>query len=207
MLWQEELLEPVNADAHIRLAHEIEAPVCAAERLVGKYQFREFINRGAVEIVMPDLIWTGGITETKKISTMAEAEQLPVAPHDMTGPVNVFACAHIAMNAPNAFLMETCRAFYGPGGWYDKIVDRNIRVVDGHLMAPEGPGIGTALRTEVLQRPDAKIEETDEPNPAYHWGGMESPVFEVVGGPGNRRQRMKRSWSNARGYPVEGDDA
>ena len=99
--------------------------------------------------------------------------------------------------------METCRAFYGPGGWYEKIVDRNIRVVDGHLMAPEGPGIGTALKPEVLQRSDATIEETDEPNPAHHWGGMESPVFEVVGPPGKRQQRMKASWAKTRGYSRE----
>lgn len=201
MLWQEELLQPVNADAHIRLAQEVEAPICAAERLISKFQFREFISRGAVEIVMPDLIWTGGITETKKIATMAEAEQLPVAPHDMTGPVNVFACAHVAMNVPNAFLMETCRAFYGPGGWYYKILDRNIRVSDGHLLAPEGPGLGTALKPDVLQRSDATVEETNEPSNQYHWGGMESPVFEVVGPIGSRRQRMKQSWVEAQGRP------
>ncbi|MBI4306549.1 MAG: mandelate racemase/muconate lactonizing enzyme family protein, partial [Chloroflexi bacterium] len=95
--WQEEMLRPVNVETHLRLAAETKTPICAAERLISKYQFREFIEKGAAEIVMPDLIWTGGITETKKIAALAETYQTPIAPHDWTGPVNVFACAHISM--------------------------------------------------------------------------------------------------------------
>ncbi len=146
---------------------------------------------------MPDLIWTGGITETKKICTMAEVEQRPVAPHDMTGPVNVFACAHISMNAPNVFLMETCRAFYGKGGWYEKVLETDIKVVDGYLLAPEGPGLGTRLRKDVFDRSDLRVEVTDEPGLHYHWGGHESPVFEVVGDRGEHRVQYRESWTGA----------
>lgn len=195
MMWQEELIQPTNVESHLRLADEIEAPVCVSERLITKYQFREYLRAGAAEVVMPDLIWTGGITETKKICTMAEVEQRPVAPHDMTGPVNIFACAHISMNAPNVYLMETCRAFYGKGGWYDKVVETNIKVEDGYLFAPEGPGLGTRLRRDVFDRSDLRVEITDEPGQHFHWGGHESPVFEVVGAPGERRVRIRDSWS------------
>ena len=194
MLWQEELIQPTNVESHVTLANEIVAPVCVSERLVSKYQFREYLRAGAAEVVMPDLIWTGGITETKKIATMAEAEQRPVAPHDMTGPVNVFACAHICMNAPNAWLMETCRAFYSDGGWYADILDRNIEVVDGELLAPQGPGLGTKLRDDVFERPDITVESSDQPGD-YHWGGLRSPVFEVVGKPGERKVQYRESWS------------
>ncbi len=197
MMWQEELIQPTNVESHLRLADEIEAPVCVSERLITKYQFREYLRAGAAEVVMPDLIWTGGITETKKICTMAEVEQRPVAPHDMTGPVNIFACAHISMNAPNVYLMETCRAFYGKGGWYDKVVETNIKVEDGYLFAPEGPGLGTRLRRDVFDRSDLTVEITDEPGQHFHWGGHTSPVFEVVGAPGERRVKMRDSWSNA----------
>lgn len=190
MMWQEELMQPTNVENHVILANEIVAPVCVSERLVSKYQFREYLRAGAAEVVMPDLIWTGGITETKKIATMAEAEQRPVAPHDMTGPVNVFACAHVAMNAPNAWLMETCRAFYGETGWYSNIVDRNIKVVDGELLAPEGPGLGTALKDEVFDRPDVTVETSDQPG-GYHWGGFEPGMFEVVGKPGERKVQYR----------------
>jgi len=188
MFWQEELIQPTNVDSHLALAHEVEAPICVSERLVGKYQFRDYLRAGAAEIVMPDLIWTGGITETKKIATMAEAEQRPVAPHDCTGPVNVFACAHICMNAPNAYIMETVRAFYR--GWYDRFIEPNIVVEDGHLLAPEGPGLGTRLKPEVRERGDATVEVGDEPG-GDHWGGQHS-VFEVVtDGDGRRVVRLK----------------
>ena len=193
MMWQEELIQPTNVENHVTLAQEIIAPVCVSERLVSKYQFREYLRAGAAEVVMPDLIWTGGITETKKIATMAEAEQRSVAPHDMTGPVNVFACAHICMNAPNAWLMETCRAFYGKGGWYADVVEPNIRVVDGELLAPEGPGLGTRLRDDVFDRADVTVESSDEPG-APHWGGHESPVFEIVGQRGERKIQYRDSW-------------
>jgi L-alanine-DL-glutamate epimerase-like enolase superfamily enzyme len=194
MMWQEELIQPTNVESHLRLADEIEAPVCVSERLISKYQFREYLRAGAAEVVMPDLIWTGGITETRKICIMAEAEQRPVAPHDMTGPVNMFACAHVSMNAPNVYLMESCRAFYGTGGWYDRVVETNIRVEDGYLLAPEGPGLGTRLRPDLFDRSDVTIEVTDEPGQHYHWGGHESPVFEVVGGRGERRVKLRDSW-------------
>ena len=66
LLWQEELIQPTNLENHIILAKEIKAPICVSERLMSKFQFREYLKAGAAEIVMPDLIWTGGITETKK---------------------------------------------------------------------------------------------------------------------------------------------
>jgi L-alanine-DL-glutamate epimerase-like enolase superfamily enzyme len=163
IMWQEELLEPVNVETYLRLAQATKTPVCAAERLISRYQFREFIEKGAAEIVMPDLIWTGGISETKKICTLAETYQAPVAPHDCTGPVNVFACAHICMNVPNVMIMETVRSYYK--GWYGKFIEPNIRVENGFLLAPEGPGLGTRLKPEVLTRPDATIEVSDREGP------------------------------------------
>jgi len=183
MFWQEELIQPTNVENHVVLAHEVEAPICVSERLVSKYQFRDYLRAGAAEIVMPDLIWTGGITETKKIATMAEAEQRPVAPHDCTGPVNVFACAHICMNAPNAYIMETVRSYYR--GWYDRFVEPNIVVKDGCLLAPEGFGLGTRLKAGVRERSDALVEVSDEPG-GDHWMGLHS-IFEVVTGENGER--------------------
>ncbi|MBM3958445.1 MAG: mandelate racemase/muconate lactonizing enzyme family protein [SAR202 cluster bacterium] len=189
MFWQEELIQPTNVENHLALAREVEAPICVSERLVTKYQFRDYLRAGAAEVVMPDLIWTGGITETKKIAVMAEAEQAPVAPHDCTGPVNVFACAHICMNAPNVMVMETVRAFYGKSGYYGRFIEPNIVVRDGFLLAPEGPGLGTRLKKDVRERSDATVESSDSPG-GDHWGGLHSP-FEVVDSGGKRLVRLK----------------
>ena len=166
IFWQEEMIRPVNVETHLRLARATKTPVCAAERLISKYHFREFIEKGAAEIVMPDLIWTGGITETKKIATLAETYQTPIAPHDWTGPVNVFACAHISLACPNVMVQETTRAYYK--GWYDRFIEPNITVRDGFILPPEGPGLGTRLKKDVRDRPDAVVEVSDE---AGEWNG------------------------------------
>jgi L-alanine-DL-glutamate epimerase-like enolase superfamily enzyme len=172
IFWQEEMIRPVNIETHLRLGEAVSTPICAAERLISKYHFREFIERGAAEYVMPDLIWTGGITETKKIATLAETYQTPIAPHDWTGPVNVFACAHISMSVPNMLMQETNRAYYR--GWYDKFIEPNIVVKDGFLMPPEGPGLGTRLKDEVFDRPDLHVETSDEAY-EFNWVGFVDP--------------------------------
>ena len=172
IFWQEEMIRPVNVETHLRLKEATKTPITVAERLISKYHFREFIEKGAAEIVMPDLIWTGGITETKKIATLAETYQTPITPHDWTGPVNVFACAHISVSVPNLLMQETNRAYYK--GWYDRFIEPNIVIKDGFLMPPEGPGLGTRLKDEVLNRSDVHIETSDEAY-EFNWPGFVDP--------------------------------
>jgi L-alanine-DL-glutamate epimerase-like enolase superfamily enzyme len=172
VFWQEEMIRPINVEAHLKLAEVTKAPICAAERLITKWHFREFIERGAAEIVMPDLIWTGGITETKKIAALAETYQTPIAPHDWTGPVNIFACAHISMSCPNVIVQETNRAYYR--GWYDRFIEPNVEIKDGFLRAPEGPGLGTRLKKSVLDRSDIHVETTTEAAD-WNWPGFVDP--------------------------------
>lgn len=168
ILWLEELASPRNVNAYAALRQKTTLPICLAERFITRYQFCEYIERGITDIAMPDLVWTGGISETRKIASFAEAYQMPVAPHDCTGPVNAFACAHICMNAPNAMIMETSRGLYDE--WYPSLVTNNIQVVDGYLLAPQGPGLGTQLRPEVLDRADAVIEATTHTDGhPMHW--------------------------------------
>lgn len=156
ILWLEDALTPEPADDLARLVSETSVPICASERLFTRYAFRQLLERRAAHIVMPDVIWTGGLTEGRKIATMADTYHLPIAPHDCTGPVNVFACAHLCASMPNAMLMETVRAFYL--GFYADLVEPNIDVRHGHLYFPDAPGLGVRLRPEVWQRPDATVQ-------------------------------------------------
>ena len=160
IMWQEDLMPLLNPDALRQLQDATSTPVCISERLLTRWQFREFIENGSAQIVMPDLIWTGGISETHRIAVMASAHQVPVAPHDATGPVNIFACAHICMNSPNAMIMEHVRPYLY--GWYGDFVDPLPPIEHGWLSAPQNPGIGTRLRPEVLERSDCETRVTDE---------------------------------------------
>jgi L-alanine-DL-glutamate epimerase-like enolase superfamily enzyme len=104
---------------------------------------------------MLDISWCGGVSEAKKIATMAEAHQLPVAPHDCTGPVVLVASTHLSLNLPNALIQETVRAYYA--GWYRDLVTTLPDIRDGSIAPPPGPGLGTDLRPELWDRPDARV--------------------------------------------------
>ncbi|MEC8593988.1 MAG: mandelate racemase/muconate lactonizing enzyme family protein [SAR324 cluster bacterium] len=127
-------------------------PVTASETLSYRTGYKDLLEAKAVDIVMPDLSWCGGISEAKKIATMAEAHQLPVAPHDCTGPIVLTASSHLSLNAPNALLQETVRAFYT--GWYKEIVTALPIIEEGYLRLEPNPGLGLELLPDFLKRND-----------------------------------------------------
>ena len=127
-------------------------PVTASETLSYRTGYKDLLEAKAVDIVMPDLSWCGGISEAKKIATMAEAYQLPVAPHDCTGPVVLMASSHLSLNAPNALLQETVRAFYT--GWYKEIVTTLPIIEEGYLRLEPSPGLGLELLPDFLKHSD-----------------------------------------------------
>lgn len=169
MMWQEDLMPLHNPDALLRLQEATKTPVCISERLLSRWQLRQFIENGSARIVMPDLIWTGGISETRKITILASAHQVPVAPHDCTGPVNIFACAQVCYASPNAMIQEHQPGF--AAGWYKDFTDPHLDIRDGFLHASERPGIGTRLQKGVRDRSDAIVVVSDRPGESLidHW--------------------------------------
>ena len=95
-------------------------------------------------MVIVDVGWTGGLTEARKVATLADAYGVPVAPHDCTGPVALAACVHLVLSQPNGLVQETVRAFLRT--WYGDLVSGLPEVEDGHVAAPDGPGLGVRLR-------------------------------------------------------------
>lgn len=155
VIWMEDMIQPDSVGDLARLVTETRVPQCVSERLFTRYAFREVLERQAAHIVMPDLIWTGGVTETLKIAALADTYHLGVAPHDCTGPVNVFACLHVCAAIPNAMVMETVRGFYQ--GYYRDLVTVPVPVREGRAFLDMGPGLGVALRPEVLMRSDVRM--------------------------------------------------
>jgi galactonate dehydratase len=156
--WYEDPLKMDNLDALADYARRTRVWVTASETLGTRWAFRELFEKQAVSVCMLDIGWTGGITEAKKIATMAEAYQLPVAPHDCTGPVMLTAAVHLSLNCPNTLVQEVVRAFYHD--WYGEIVTELPPLQKGYITAPDGPGLGTRLRPEVIKRPDATVRRS-----------------------------------------------
>ena len=157
--WYEDPIKMVNFDALADVARSTRVPITASETVAGRPAFLEMMRKQAVGIVMLDLSWVGGISEAKKIATMAEAFQLPVAPHDCTGPVVYTASCHLSLNAPNALIQESVRAFYT--GWYKELMTELPRMENGFILPMQGPGLGTKLLPDVLKRKDATVRRTE----------------------------------------------
>src|SRR5262249_2501499 len=111
VIWMEDIMQPTNAGDLARLVRETRVPQCVSESLFTKFAYLEIFQQHAAHIAMIDLVWTGGITESIKIAALADAHHLSFAPHDCTGPVNVFAALHLCAALPNAMIMEVVRGF------------------------------------------------------------------------------------------------
>ncbi|MBI3455710.1 MAG: mandelate racemase/muconate lactonizing enzyme family protein [Candidatus Rokubacteria bacterium] len=153
--WIEDPIRPDDIASLARFAHATTIPTTASELLGGRQAFRELLEARAASVVMLDLGWCGGISEGKAIAGMAEAFGLPVAPHDCTGPVVWAASVHLSINAPNALIQETVRAFYT--GWYTELVSGLPIVERGMVRLPGGPGLGVELLPGLTQRRDAVV--------------------------------------------------
>jgi L-alanine-DL-glutamate epimerase-like enolase superfamily enzyme len=151
--WLEDPIKMQDTEALAVFAARAGLPVCASETLATRAQFLELLRRQAVDYVMLDISWCGGLSEAKKIATMAEAFQRPVAPHDCTGPVVFAASIHLSLNAPNAIFQESVRAYYS--SWYRDLVTVMPRIEAGQIYPFEGPGLGLELSDAVLGNKDA----------------------------------------------------
>jgi galactonate dehydratase len=156
--WIEDPLRPEDMASLAAFAQGTSLPTTASELLSGRRQFRELLEARACSVVMLDLGWCGGITEGKAIATLAESFGLPIAPHDCTGPIVWAASCHLSLNAPNALIQETVRAFYTD--WYRELATGLPIVEDGTVRPSPGPGLGLELLPDLASRPDAVVRRT-----------------------------------------------
>ncbi|GHD12129.1 mandelate racemase/muconate lactonizing enzyme family protein [Tianweitania populi] len=147
--WHEDPIKMDSLSDLKRYADVSPAPISASETLGSRWAFRDLLETGAAGVVMLDIGWCGGISEARKIASMAEAWHLPIAPHDCTGPVLLAASTHLSLNAPNALIQESVRAFYRT--WYRDLVTALPEVEDGMITVPAGPGLGLELHPDLDQ--------------------------------------------------------
>ena len=156
--WFEDPIKLDNIDALARFARSTRVPTAASETLGTRWAYRELLERAPVGVVIFDPAWVGGIGEGKKVATLAESWQLPIAPHDCSGPVEFAAAVHLSINAPNALVQESVRAFYT--GWYRELVTELPRVEKGFVYPLSGQGLGTELLPELTSRDDAVVRSS-----------------------------------------------
>ena len=158
LLFIEEPLLSENPEGLREIAALVTTPIALGERLYSRWDFKPFFEAGTVGIIQPDLSHAGGILEVRKIAAMAEAWHLPVAPHDCTGPVVLAASTHLSLNAPNALVQESVRAYYRT--WYRDLVTGLPEVKDGSIAVDRTPGHGVALQPDLAKRFTVEVRTT-----------------------------------------------
>ena len=144
--WFEEPVMPENIDEMARIAAHTRIPIATGERLVTKYEFAQVLEKQAAQILQLDVGQCGGITEAKKIASMAEAHYAMIAPHIYCGPVSFAAAIQIDTCSPNFLIQE---ANLGP--LHKKIFKKPLVFENGYILPPTGPGLGIEFDPDVLK--------------------------------------------------------
>jgi L-alanine-DL-glutamate epimerase-like enolase superfamily enzyme len=162
VFWAEDPINKMDdARALADLRRQTRTPICGSETLGGVVVFRDLLAADALDMVMLDLAWCGGLTVGRKVAALAEAYARPLAPHDCTGPVTLMAGLHLALHAPTAIFQEVVRATLAT--WYRDLVNVLPTIKGGMVLAPTAPGLGTALNPDVRRRGDATVRESGNP--------------------------------------------
>ena len=148
--WLEEPLFVEDIAGHARLRAEAKVPIAVGENLHTCYAFENFVLRGAVDFLQPDVARAGGMTEIRRIAALTSAHGVRLAPHAWGSGVLFAASIHVAMAAPNCHILEVSQG-YMPMMWELFNEPFDIRP-DGMVHAPDRPGLGFTLRADALER-------------------------------------------------------
>lgn len=155
----EEPVLPENNEALREIANHVSIPIATGERMFSRWEFKNLLKDGYVDIIQPDLSHAGGITECKKIFSMAEAFDVAVAPHCPLGPIALAACLQVDSTCYNAFIQEQSLGIhYNQGSdLLDYLVNKEVfEYSNGYVKIPEGAGLGIEINEDFVRK-QAKI--------------------------------------------------
>ena len=148
--WFEEPLPPEGVDALKQVKESTNAPICVGERLYTRSDFLPIFQNNLADYIMPDTVWTGGISEIKKISTMAESYYIPVSPHVIPGgPIELIAAAHVMSTIPNFYRLEHALTLISE---HNKYLKEPYEIKNGHFYLSDKPGLGYEPDEEKLEQ-------------------------------------------------------
>lgn len=155
LLFFEEPVQPHRVNDMTRVARSAPMPIAAGERLSTKEEVLPFLQTDSLAVVQPDLAHCHGLAEARNIGVLAEAYGAWAAPHSPMSPLVTVASLHLDAVLPNFLIQE--RLFLDD--WREQIITEPLRVEDGFLPLPDGPGWGVELDLDLCsQHPEMVIE-------------------------------------------------
>lgn len=147
--WLEEPLFVEDIEGHATLREKCEVPIAVGENLHTYYAFENFILRGAVDFIQPDVARAGGITEIKRITALAAQHNVPVSFHTWGDAVALAASVHLSAALKDCIIMELDHT-YNP--LREELLKERFKVEGGCLVPPNKPGLGIDLDQQALSR-------------------------------------------------------
>ncbi len=144
LFWFEEPVEPDDYIGQAEITRATSVPIAAGENEYTRYGFRDLINHRAADILQPDALILGGITEFMKVAALAQANDLDIAPH---GAQEVHI--HLVSAIPNGLILEYYRDSFNP--MHGKIWEHELEIKDGYVYAPDRPGLGLEPKWDTLK--------------------------------------------------------
>ncbi len=153
LMFIEEPVLPQNNEALREVARATTTPIATGERMFSRWDFKNILEAGYVDILQPDLSHAGGISECKKIATMAEAYDVAVAPHCPLGPIALSACVQMDICTPNVTIQEQSLGIHYNAGTelLDYLKNSDVfKYNQGFIDLPTGAGLGVEVNEEYV---------------------------------------------------------
>ena len=147
--WLEEPLFVEDIEGHAILRKTGRTPIAVGENLHMRYAFENFIARGAVDFIQPDVARAGGVTEIRTITAIAAKHRVPVSFHTWGDGVALAASVHLAAALQHCIVMELDYT-YNP--LREELLCEPVKIENGYLIPPEKPGLGVELDQQALQK-------------------------------------------------------
>jgi len=148
LLWLEDPVPAENVEAMKKVKEASRTPICTGENFYTRFGFRELIHTQAADIVSPDMAKAGGLAEGKRIAEMADLYYMPLAPHNICGPIGTIAMTHVCAAVPNFLALEFHHL--DSAVWENLVVEGPL-IRDGHIATRETPGLGVTLNEDVAR--------------------------------------------------------
>ena len=145
LFWFEEPVNPDDYEGHKLVSRATSIPIATGENEYTRYGFRDLINNRCAAIIQPDALVMGGITEFMKVAALAQAHDLPLAPH---GKQEVHI--HLVAAIPNGLILEYYSDSTDP--MWGRMFEESLEVKDGYVCAPDRPGLGFTPNEQALSK-------------------------------------------------------
>ena len=145
LMWFEEPVPPNNLEALKAVRDKSPVAISAGERLYTRFDYNELFRTRACDYIQPDISHAGGIMELKKIAAIAEANYIPFAPHNPSGPVANAATLQLAACCPNFCILEI---MYSDVDYRKYVTNENLVYENGRIRIGDKPGLGIELNEE-----------------------------------------------------------